>query len=239
MRQYLVATDLDGTLLRPDWSVSERTRRALRAAAEAGVEVMYATGRPPRWLPAVYETTGFEPLTVCANGALTLQRGEPVHIEAIPDEVVTQVREVLLGLHTGFVFRAEVWRGHTLKLLATIPDLGQEHADSVLTDVRAVAGHLVEPTHSAFGQLLIEMGPGGVTKARALQRLVAEHWADRTVIAIGDMPNDEALLRAADIPMTVASGHPWLREITDRVLPGPAEDGVAQLLESLVTGAFA
>ena len=236
MTDYLVATDLDGTLLRPDWTVSERTRRALRSAAAAGVEVMYATGRPPRWLPAVYETTQFEPVTICANGALTLRDGEPIRIEAIPDDVVTEVREVLLGLHTGFLFRSEVWRGHTLKLLATIPDLGQEHADAVLTDVRAAAGHLVEPTHSAFGQLLIEMGPSGMTKALALQRLVEQRWADRTVIAIGDMPNDEALLRAADIPMTVDSGHPWLREITDRVLSGPEDDGVAQLLERLAAG---
>ncbi len=237
--RYLVATDLDGTLLRSDWTVSDRTRAALRTAAAAGVEVMYATGRPPRWLPAVYETTQFEPVTVCANGALTLQGGEPVHIDAIPDEVVAQVREVLLGLHRSFEFRTEVWRGHTLKLLASIPEFSQEDADAVLTDVRAAAGHLIEPTHSAFGQLLIEMGPSGVTKAHAVRRLVEQRWGDRVVIGIGDMPNDEALLRAADIPMTVASGHPWLREITERVLPGPDDDGVAQLLERLAAGASA
>ena len=73
---YLVATDLDGTLLRPDGSVSERTREALRN----GVDVVYATGRPPRWLPEVYEATGFEPITICANGALTLQSGETLRI---------------------------------------------------------------------------------------------------------------------------------------------------------------
>lgn len=236
MTDYLVATDLDGTLLRSDLTVSQRTRVALRAATASGVEVMYATGRPPRWLAAVYKTTAFEPVTVCANGALTLQDGEPLHVEAIADDVVAQVRKVLLGLHRSFEFRTEVWRGHTLKMLATIPELGHEHADAVLADVRAAAGHLVEPTHSAFGQMLIEMGPSGVTKARAVRRLVEQRWPDRVVVAVGDMPNDMALLRAADVPMTVASGHPWLREITDRVLPGPAEDGVAQLLERLAAG---
>jgi hypothetical protein len=39
--------------------------------------------------------------------------------------------------------------------------------------------------------------------------------------------------------MTVESGHPWLREITDRVLPGPEDDGVAQLLERLAAGGLA
>jgi hydroxymethylpyrimidine pyrophosphatase-like HAD family hydrolase len=50
------------------------------------------------------------------------------------------------------------------------------------------------------------------------------------------MPNDVAMLQAADLPMTVATGHPWLRELTDRVLPGPDEDGLAQLLEALAQG---
>ena len=88
---YLVVTDLDGTLLRPDHTVSERTREALRTAQAAGVDVMYATGRPPRWLEAVYETTQHRPITICANGALTLYRGDPMNIEAIPDETVEQV----------------------------------------------------------------------------------------------------------------------------------------------------
>src|SRR5690349_130880 len=46
----LVATDLDGTLLRPDGTVSPRTAGALVRAADAGVEVVFVTARPPRWL---------------------------------------------------------------------------------------------------------------------------------------------------------------------------------------------
>ena len=233
---YLVVTDLDGTLLRPDHTVSERTRQALRTAQAAGVDVMYATGRPPRWLEAVYETTAHRPITICANGALTLYRGDPMNIEAIPDETVEQVHELLLGLRSDFVFRTERWNGHTLKLLAAVPDLPQDHADAMLEQVRTLAGHLVEPTHSAFGQLLIEMGPSGVTKARALRKLIDDRWPDRTVIAIGDMPNDMALLQAVDLPMTVATGHPSLRQLTHRVLPSPQDDGVAQLLERLIGG---
>jgi HAD superfamily hydrolase (TIGR01484 family) len=231
---FLVATDLDGTLLRRDFTVSQRTRRALVAAADSGVAVVYATGRPPRWLAAVYETTGYRPITVCANGALTLHGDQALHVEAIPEEVAEEVRQVLLRQRTDFVFRSETWRGHTLKLLAVLPEVDQQHADTVLQEVRAVAGHLVEPTHSTHSQLLIEMGPGGVTKANAVQRLRRELWPDHTLIAVGDMPNDESLLRSADLAMTVETGHPWLRDVAQRVLPGPQDDGVAQLLEELV-----
>ncbi|MER7200933.1 HAD hydrolase family protein, partial [Streptomyces sp. NPDC000188] len=42
----LIATDLDGTLLRGDDTVSERTRDALAAAAAAGARHLVVTGRP-------------------------------------------------------------------------------------------------------------------------------------------------------------------------------------------------
>jgi HAD superfamily hydrolase (TIGR01484 family) len=100
---YLVATDLDGTLLRRDFTVSERTRAALRTAAAHDVPVIFATGRPPRWLPEVYEQTGHHPVTVCANGALTLQDHEPLAIRDIPQDVVDEVREILLALRSDFV----------------------------------------------------------------------------------------------------------------------------------------
>ncbi|MEZ5119137.1 MAG: HAD family hydrolase [Candidatus Nanopelagicales bacterium] len=233
---YLIATDLDGTLLRRDFSVSDRTRNALRAATDAGIEVIYATGRPPHWLPSVYETTGHRPITVCANGALTLQADEPISIDAIDPDVVDEVRELLLTSRSDFVFQTEVWRGHTLKLLGFLPDQDHELADDVLELVREAAGHLVEATHSSHGRLLIEMGPSGVTKAKAVRRIREQRWPEHTFIAIGDMPNDLALLQSADIPMTVESGHSWLREATANVLPGPESDGVAQLLEALVEG---
>ena len=54
----LVATDLDGTLLRSDGSVSERSVQALRAAADAGIETVLVTARPPRWLDDLAHVVG-------------------------------------------------------------------------------------------------------------------------------------------------------------------------------------
>jgi HAD superfamily hydrolase (TIGR01484 family) len=66
----LVATDLDGTLLRRDGTVSERTRAALARVEAAGATLVFVTGRPPRWLAPVVEQTGHKGLAVCANGAV-------------------------------------------------------------------------------------------------------------------------------------------------------------------------
>ncbi len=66
----MVATDLDGTLLRTDNTVSARTRAALRAADSAGLLVAFVTGRPPRWLDEVITETGHHGVAVGANGAV-------------------------------------------------------------------------------------------------------------------------------------------------------------------------
>ena len=163
---YLIATDLDGTLLRPDSSVSDRTRNALRTASDGGVEGSTRRAGRRTGCRGVCEATGHRPITVCANGALTLQADEPINIDAIDPEVVDEVREVLLTSHSDFRVPTEVWRGHALKLLAFLPDQDHKAADDILALVREAAGHLVEPTHSSHGRLLIEMGPSGVTKAK-------------------------------------------------------------------------
>lgn len=71
----LIATDLDGTLLRNDRTVSERTLRALRAATEAGVEVVFVTARPPRFVDELAAGSGLSGTAVCSNGALVYDVG--------------------------------------------------------------------------------------------------------------------------------------------------------------------
>ena len=66
----MIASDLDGTLLRSDGTASARTRVALRAAEDAGFVVAFVTGRPTRWLDEVIETTGHIGVAVGANGAV-------------------------------------------------------------------------------------------------------------------------------------------------------------------------
>jgi Cof subfamily protein (haloacid dehalogenase superfamily) len=100
----LVATDLDGTLLRQDKSVSARTAEALKRLTTEGVHVVLVTGRPVRWLGRVYEQL-HEPLpTVCANGALVYDPLTDAVLRARPlaprqlAEVCRRVRERVPGI---------------------------------------------------------------------------------------------------------------------------------------------
>ena len=89
----LIATDLDGTVLRSDGSVSERTVAALRAAESSGSMVVVATGRPPRWMRPVADALGHTGLAVCSNGAVVydLHTDEVLEHTPISRDVVLAV----------------------------------------------------------------------------------------------------------------------------------------------------
>ncbi|MEV6103287.1 Cof-type HAD-IIB family hydrolase [Streptomyces sp. NPDC051940] len=109
-RPRLIATDLDGTLLRNDKTVSDRTVAALAAAEEAGIQVCFVTGRPARWMDVVSEHVHGHGLAICANGAsvVDLRRGGAiVEVRPLLDEDALAVVESLRALAPGVSFAVE------------------------------------------------------------------------------------------------------------------------------------
>lgn len=104
----VVATDLDGTLLRSDGAVSERTRAALRAAEHAGVEVVFVTARPPRWLGALADVVGGHGHVICLGGAAVwdLATASPLDVVGFADDaaaaLVADLRAAVPGVALAF-----------------------------------------------------------------------------------------------------------------------------------------
>ena len=257
----LLATDLDGTLLRPDGSVSAETRDALARARGAGFPVVFVTGRPPRWMDAVAAVTGHAEVAVCGNGAVLLdvaQRHVLQRHEIHADVGVEVVRRLRRMTGTSTLFAVErvapgplphapaartparpgqgeqlAASGDVIKILARV-DAPLSLADDFLAHARAELADLVEVTHSS-GAVLLECGPFGVTKAGALAGVAADRGVPREhVAAVGDMPNDLDMLAWAGHSFAVATGHAAAIATAAAVLPGPLDDGVAGLLERIV-----
>jgi Cof subfamily protein (haloacid dehalogenase superfamily) len=72
----LIATDLDGTLLRGDHQVSARNRAALATATAAGAAHIVVTGRPASRTRHVLEALGYQGLAVCGQGSEVYHAGE-------------------------------------------------------------------------------------------------------------------------------------------------------------------
>jgi Cof subfamily protein (haloacid dehalogenase superfamily) len=99
-RPRLVATDLDGTLLRSTGEVSPRTRAALEACWAAGIPVVGATGRGPRLLDSVRRALDGRGIAVLAQGGFVvdLERDEVLRTVGLPRDraaaVIAQVEAV-------------------------------------------------------------------------------------------------------------------------------------------------
>jgi Cof subfamily protein (haloacid dehalogenase superfamily) len=144
----MVATDLDGTLLRSDGTVSERSRAALRAAADAGLVVAFVTGRPPRWLDVLAESTGYVGVAVGANGAVlydvTEERIISAHLlePAVMADIATAIRaeypNVHFAIEYGEGFAAEPEYVHDWEINPPYDRRGEPIAEPLIADLATI-----------------------------------------------------------------------------------------------------
>jgi Cof subfamily protein (haloacid dehalogenase superfamily) len=260
MLPRVVATDLDGTIVRSDGSISSRTRASLAAAERSGAMVVIVTGRPPRWLDGIAEETGHHGLAICANGALVwdLHTEQLVTSYPLAVDVVRDIAEALRADLPDLGFAVETvtagfaheptynprWTLDPQTVVAELETLLSEPvakllarhegltADELLQRARSVIGSdIASLTHSSREGLL-EISAAGVTKASTLTTVCADHGYDAVdVVAFGDMPNDLPMLAWAGHGVAVANAHPTVLAAVDEVTASNDDDGVAEVLE--------
>jgi Cof subfamily protein (haloacid dehalogenase superfamily) len=218
-RPRLIASDMDGTLLRWNDTVSEATVAELERWRVDGVPVVLATGRPPRWMRRIRDVLGYG-TAVCCNGAvlMDLERFEIVHEEPLHPELleplVTELRrrqpDTWFAVEYGFEFRhepiyqprwdvdvpgvaeatlEEMVAQPVAKLLARHERLPRDEFVALVEDV---VGDRATVTNSST-DALAEISAPGVTKASGLAKVAARHGiGPEDVVVFGDMPNDIA-----------------------------------------------
>ena len=260
----LVATDLDGTLLRPDGTVSQRTVDAVQAAQQAGLHVIPITGRPPRVTWDVAKQAGLGPLGVCCNGAVVVDLPTTQVLE-LETEVATRLVKLLRKRVPGVRFALEEMEAFTHEVGFMEPDWYWDEVTKQVDDIlQAVsplcikvivrrpgwpAGTLLaelrrevaEKGHvTSSGLDWVEIGAPGISKAYALERICARMGIGvGEVLAIGDNHNDLTVLGWAGWAAAPANAIPEVLAAVDQVVPSNEDDGVAQLLEGLTAEAVA
>lgn len=149
----LIATDLDGTLLRDDKSVSDRTIAALAAAEEAGIEVFFVTGRPSRWMDVVSDHVHGHGLAICANGAAVVDLragGKLLEVRALERGIALDVVRTLRDAAPGTSFAVELTTGIHYE-----PDYPPFHLDPGATV--ATAEKLLDEDHPDAGAPVIKL----------------------------------------------------------------------------------
>lgn len=258
----LIATDLDGTLLRSDESVSRRTREALAAATAAGAAHIVVTGRAVPWTRHILDDLGYRGLAVCGQGAQVYDAAEHRLLTAVTlDRQLAAVALAKIEAETGPLRLAAsraglegeilVGAGYALHgSLPTIPltdvsDLWAaplnkiyiQHptltSDELAEAARQAAGGFV--TVAMAGEGIVELLPLGLTKATGLSLAARRLGAKRTdTIAFGDMPNDIPMFTWSTHSVAMANAHPALKAIADEVTSSNEDDGIAEVLDRLL-----
>src|SRR5579862_9339952 len=92
----LLAVDIDGTLLNPQFQISETDLAALRNAQSEGVEVVLVTGRRHRFAMPIAQQLGFDLWVISSNGAVTRSlSGETFHRDLLPVQTCRELCEAM------------------------------------------------------------------------------------------------------------------------------------------------
>lgn len=244
---------MDGTLLRSDGSVSERTRASLTRASERGITLVVVSARPPRIIRDYCEMLGLQGLALCCNGAIVYDPRRHAVVEsialdaaALATELRAAIPDVTLGWECGLSYGCDggfLLEHHfeggsdTLdsveaevnKVLLHHPVLPQERLRRLTEEVLGLSAAVTISGHD-----VVEVMAPGVSKAAGMERLAESLGADLSaVVAFGDMPNDMPLLERAGLGIAVENAHREVRDIADEVTASNDEDGVAVILERL------
>ncbi len=262
MLPRLLATDLDGTIVGQDGTISERTVAALVSLVDLGVRVVFATGRPPRWIYPVVEATGITGPVICSNGAQVYDTAsDQILVEHVLEEsagkgIAADLRHrfpdaaFAVEIGTGFGHEPDFapgWdppagslvgtvdqllAGPVVKLMARCPE---SDPDELLFLARQIIGDRATVTRS-IGISLVEVCRRGIDKATTLATLAAGWGIDAPdVLAFGDQANDAAMLAWAGRSVAVANAHAEAIDAASETTASVEEDGVAQVIEKLIT----
>ncbi|MGW6649810.1 hydrolase [Streptomyces sp. CB02130] len=258
----LVATDLDGTLLRPDDTVSARSRAALGLAADSGARHLIVTGRPVPGIRALLADLAYTGLVVCGQGtqlydadAGRLLRSVALDREAADTalgKIEAEVGAVFAAVDQDGVDGVTLIEAGYRMPNPTLPAqrVGSREAlwerpvikvlvrhpelgdDALAAVARGAVGDLATVTMAGPGT--VELAPRGVDKGTGLAAAaeLLGIGAERTV-AFGDMPNDLPMFAGSGLRVAMGNAHPELRAAADEVTLSNAEDGVAAVLERL------
>ncbi|MBH3370370.1 HAD family hydrolase [Pseudomonas carnis] len=262
-----VLSDVDGTLLHPDHSLSQRTADAIRAMREAGVIFSLASGRPPKAMRHLIETFGIDvPVAGFNGGTLVNPDGSILVAHHLPAEA---------ALITLALFSAEpdveVWvfaDGDWLRRDPPGP-MVQREADGL--GYGPVVVESFEPyldrvdkivAASNNTQLLVELeaqlqpkvqGVAQVSRSQPVYldvtamlankgealKTLAEHLGVplAQTAAIGDGGNDPAMFHVAGLSIAMGQAEETVKRQANVVTGSNVEDGAAEAFERFILAA--
>jgi len=261
----LIATDLDGTLVHNDDTVSAYTHEVLDRVRAAGIRIVGATGRGPRLTSLTRNDIRVADFLVLAQGGWVLDQAESAYLlrsrlsgPALAEALAGLEAEV--GPLSVMVEALEhddsplwgdydpTWRYPVVVerrpraecLTGDVIKAFARSFDLHVDELLEIARRIVPPEVASVTQAgldYVEICPANVNKGTGLAVVAESVGVDpQDVLVFGDMPNDLPMFAWAGWSrVAVANAHPSLMAVADEVTLSNDEDGVAVYLDKLLS----
>ena len=184
----LLASDIDGTLLNPQFQISSDDLAALRSAHAAGIEIVLVTGRRHTFALPIARQLGFDLWLISSNGAVTRSlTGETFHRDLMPRQTCRDLCNAM-----------QDFRGHTVLTFdkETKGAIVLEHLDDLNASIRrwleknmAYIEFVVPLENALVSDPVQTMFCGSMTKmSAALRALEASGMDNRVTILRTEYP---------------------------------------------------
>lgn len=262
-RTRLVALDVDGTLMSYDGVISADVRDAVTALVEADLHVVVATGRAIHSAAAVAADLGLtQGFVVASNGAVTARLDPTTDdgwslVHSVTFDPGPALRALALelpdalfaveDLGVGFLVTAPFPEGELTgrQTVATLDELASAPATRVVIRaprstpeefhalVERVGLH--EVTYAVGWSAWLDLTPGGVSKASALEEVRRELGVEPyETLALGDGENDVEMLRWAACGVAMGHASDVVRLAADEVTGTIDDDGAVEVLRRVL-----
>lgn len=250
-QEWVVVTDLDGTLLDHDTYSWEPAVEAIEMLKQHGVPLVFSSSKTLAEMRVLAGEVGIHHPMIVENGAaVAWPDGDGYRVETLgrPREEVIELAHEIQGKY-GWRFQGfSDWSASDVSRIAgleldkaalsldrhgTEPILWKDSDDAYQAFVAELAKHDVRALSG--GRFIHLMGD--FDKADGL-RLVRESLAKQSgcaikVLALGDSPNDAAMLSAADVAVRIRSAKSAEMEVDCPILLQPEHPGPSGWAEAV------
>ena len=259
----LLLSDVDGTLVRPDKSLSPRTVDAVHALHDAGITFAVTSGRPPRGMEMLVEPLALAAPLAGFNGGLVVEPDlEVIEERLLPDDLVPRTVE-LLDAHglSVWLYPDADWlvrdpkgphverEAHTVQFEPTVVESFDGGARRVakivgVSDDYDVVEAAENAAHEELGEHVsasrsqpyyLDITHPQANKGTVVQFLSERFGLSRDEIAtIGDMPNDVLMFAHSGLSIAMGNAHREVQRAARQVTTTNDEDGFANAVEKFI-----
>lgn len=261
---YLLGSDLDGTLLKKDKSISDENKTAIEYFKSEGGIFTFFTGRLPIGAKPVLDMITPNGYVACANGAgifdpadgkiiwsMTLADG----VKDMLDTIVEEIPQIGFEVTTDQIYFAKKSpQTEKHRIDEHLPDICCDYKTFDEPIIKILFGvaekdidKLVEtienhPNAKLFDYIrsdkeYFEILPKGASKGELLKKIAELHGIDmKNTIVAGDNDNDVSMLEVAGVGVAVSNASPAAKKAANYHTVSNEEHAIARIIKDLEEG---